>query len=109
MPRSLIRLMCALVCSLLLATAGRAQSDNFTIFAGSAGFNTPYGVATDSSGNVYVADSINSTIRKITPAAVVTTLARLAGSLGSADGTGSAASFNNPSGVASSDNVYVAD
>ncbi|MEO6486648.1 MAG: Ig-like domain repeat protein, partial [Thermoanaerobaculia bacterium] len=50
-------------------------------------------------------------IRKITPGAVVTTLAGLAGAFGSADGTGSAARFSGPSGVAtdSGGNVYVAD
>src|SRR2546421_37377 len=76
-----------------------------------ARFYYPYGVATDSSGNVYVADSYNSTIRRITPAGVVTTLAGLAGITGSADGTGSAARFYYPYGVAtdSSGNVYVAD
>ena len=53
----------------------------------------------------------NNTIRKVTPAGVVTTLAGLAGSSGSADGTGSAARFDYPSGVAvdSAGNVYVAD
>ena len=65
----------------------------------------------DSAGNVYVADTGNHTIRKVTPAGVVTTLAGLAGSAGSADGTGSAARFNHPIGVAvdSAGNVYVAD
>jgi sugar lactone lactonase YvrE len=65
----------------------------------------------DSSGNVYVADAGNSTIRKVTPAGVVTTLAGGAGQFGSTDGTGSAARFNAPAGVAvdSSGNVYVAD
>ena len=48
------------------------------------------GVAVDSAGNVYVADTYNYTIRKITPGAVVSTLAGLAGNIGSADGTGSA-------------------
>ncbi len=76
-----------------------------------ARFYYPFGVATDSSGNVYVADGGNDTIRKITPAGVVTTLAGLAGITGSADGTGSAARFYNPAAVAtdSSGNVYVAD
>jgi len=76
-----------------------------------ARFNSPYGVAADASGNVYVADTGNDAIRKITPAGLVTTLAGQAGSSGSADGTGRAARFNWPSGVAvdGAGNVYVAD
>jgi hypothetical protein len=75
-----------------------------------ATFYSPSGVAVDSSGNVYVADSANNKIRKITPAGVVTTLAG-SGAQGSADGNGTAATFYSPSGVAvdSSGNVYVAD
>jgi DNA-binding beta-propeller fold protein YncE len=66
-------------------------------------------VAVDGAGNVYVADSWNNTIRKVTPAGVVTTFAGQAGSSGSADGTGSAARFYDPQGVAvdSAGNVYV--
>ena len=76
---------------------------------GSAQFNYPNSVAVDSSGTVYVADLGNNRIRKITPAGAVTTLA--GGGSGFADGTGSAAQFNNPSGVAvgSFGIVYVAD
>ncbi len=76
-----------------------------------ARFFLPHGVAVDSSGNVYVADQNNSTIRKVTPGGVVTTLAGTAGVVGSADGTSCAAQFNYPFGVAvdSSGNVYVAD
>ena len=76
-----------------------------------AGFNSPRGVAIDAAGNVYVADVNNHTIVEITPHGVVTTLAGLAGSPGSADGTGSAARFNFQFGVAvdGAGNVYVAD
>jgi hypothetical protein len=76
-----------------------------------ARFNFPFGVAVDWAGSVYVADSYNHTIRKVTAAGVVTTLAGEAGSWGSADGTGSAARFYYPFGVAvdGSGNVYVAD
>ena len=75
-----------------------------------AGFNLPSGVAVDSAGNVYVADSSNGRIRKITSGGVVTTLAG-SGGTGSGDGTGAEASFYLPSGVAvdSAGNVYVAD
>src|SRR5439155_1044303 len=76
-----------------------------------ARFTSPYGVAVDGVGNFYVADSHNSTIRKITPDGVVTTLAGTAGQNGSADGTGRVARFTLPSGVAvdNAGNIYVAD
>jgi sugar lactone lactonase YvrE len=79
--------------------------------AASARFSGPAGLAKDSAGNVYVADVRNSTIREITPAGVVTTFAGTAGVVGSADGTGTAASFSYPNGVATDSlgNVYVAD
>jgi sugar lactone lactonase YvrE len=76
-----------------------------------ASFNAPLGVALDGSGNVYATDSGNNTIRKITPAGVVTTLAGTAGVIGGADGQGTAATFSTPSGIAmgASGNLYVAD
>jgi sugar lactone lactonase YvrE len=79
--------------------------------AAAARFNGPTGVAVDGDGNVYVADSGNSTIRKITPSGVVGTLAGTAGRTGSADGTGPAASFWWPFGVAvdAGGMVYVSD
>ena len=63
-----------------------------------AHFNAPYAVATDTSGNVYVADY--NIIRKITPAGVVSTLAGRPGVTGSTDRTGATASFYFPTGVA---------
>ncbi|MBV8666507.1 MAG: DUF4214 domain-containing protein [Burkholderiaceae bacterium] len=74
-------------------------------------FNNPQGLAIDSVGNIYVADSQNSTIRKITPAGLVSTLAGTAGVFGNKDGTGAAASFTAPTGlvVDSAGNVYVTD
>ncbi len=74
-------------------------------------FGAPSGVALDQAGNLYVADQAHGTIRKVTPAGVVTTLAGTADVVGSADGTGSAAQFDMPNGVAvdSAGNVYVAD
>jgi len=102
----------------------------FTTLAGNAGygsadgtgsvarFNFPRGVAVDSADNVYVADTYNDTIRKVTPAGLVTTLAGLfqldyqgypVGD--TADGTGSDARFSILWGVAvdSAGNLYVAD
>lgn len=77
----------------------------------SARFSQPLGLAVDTEGNVFVADSGNSTIRKITPNGVVSTFAGTAGSLGGVNGIGSAARFRAPYGVAldSSGNLYVAD
>jgi sugar lactone lactonase YvrE len=79
---------------------------------GAARFYYPSGIAADTAGNLYLADTDNNTIRKIVASTgVVTTIAGLAGSSGNADGTGSAARFNNPSGVAvdGAGNIYVAD
>lgn len=76
-----------------------------------AQFYSPSAVAADSTGNLYVADTWNHTLRKIAVSGEVTTLAGLAGQSGSVDGTGSAARFNQPNGVTvdSAGNVYVAD
>lgn len=75
-----------------------------------ASFDFPTGVAVDAGGQVYVADAVNSRIRKITPAGVVSTLAG-SGVRGSRDGTGTDASFDFPTGVAvdAIGHVYVAD
>ncbi len=109
--------------ALFFATAS-AQSYTFSTLAGTAGqagsadgtgsdarFSKPSSVAVDGSGNLYVADTENHTIRKITAAGVVTTLSGAAGQLGSTDGAGAVARFNRPQGVAvdGTGNVYVAD
>jgi sugar lactone lactonase YvrE len=74
-----------------------------------AQFLSPTGIAADGDGNLYVADSDNHRIRKIViDTKAVTTLA--GSSRGYADGTGTAAKFNTPSGIAVYDGVlYVAD
>ncbi|HXD78109.1 MAG TPA: NHL repeat-containing protein [Puia sp.] len=78
--------------------------------ARAARFNSPQGLAVDGEGNVYVADTSNNRIRKITAAGVVSTLAGT-GKYGLQDGVGSSALFNYPSGIAidGSGNLYVAD
>jgi sugar lactone lactonase YvrE len=76
-----------------------------------ASFRYPFGITVDSGGNLYVADTYNETIRKITPAGVVSTIAGLPTVSGSADGLGSAARFADPEGIAidSKGNLFVAD
>lgn len=76
-----------------------------------ARFNTPGGIAVDGAGNVYVADTGNHTIRKISPAGEVTTVAGEAGVAGHSDGTGKAAHFSAPNAIAleSNGNLLVAD
>ena len=91
-----------------LANFGRADG-----IGSVAKFLLPTGVAVDAAGNVYVADSLNDTIRKVTPTGVVTTLAGISRKwlAPTPDATGSAAQFSQPYGVAvdSFGNVYVAD
>jgi DNA-binding beta-propeller fold protein YncE len=83
--------------------AGSAKVTGSTDAMGSnARFFWPEAVAVDSAGNVYVADTANNSIRKVTPMGLVTTLAA---------STGSMPAFNNPSGVAvdAAGNLFVAD
>ncbi len=77
-------------------------------------FNYPQGIAVDTNGNLYVADTLNHTIRMITPSGtnwITSTIAGLAGTAGTNDGTNSLARFYSPEGVAVdiAGNVYVAD
>ena len=111
--------------------AGNAEEADSADGNGTAArFREPVGVAVDGKGNLYVADSKNHTIRKVSAAGFVTTLAgrvsapdpyqlhlsrhkthHRPGGAGHTDGTGSAARFDNPSGVAvgRAGNLYVAD
>ena len=97
------------VVTTLAGSAGHSGSADGT--NNTARFNNPVGVAVDTGGNLYVADTGNNTLRKVTSGGVVTTLAGFAGQSGSADGTNGTARFTNPTGVAvdSAGNVYVAD
>ncbi len=98
--------------------------ENPTIFAGTqwqsgyvdgvgqaARFNLPFQGCTDEDGNLYVAELINHTIRKITPDGVVSTYAGIGGEKGYLDGKPSQAKFNEPMGVAidKDGTLYVAD
>ncbi|MDB5096774.1 MAG: hypothetical protein JWM80_1195 [Cyanobacteria bacterium RYN_339] len=75
-----------------------------------ARFNYPRGVAVDPVGNVYVADTDNDRIRKITPQGMVSTLSGI-GTQGYVDGPRVMARFAYPNGVTVDGlgNVYVAD
>ena len=77
----------------------------------SARFLQPTGVALGLDGNLYVTDTGNHTIRKVTPSGVVTTFAGTPGLAGSEDGTGAAARFNGPTGIVLDQacNAYISD
>ncbi|HTC20078.1 MAG TPA: NHL repeat-containing protein [bacterium] len=90
--------------------AGQLNPGDNNAAGTSASFRGPSGVAVDSNGNVYVADSGNNLIREITPAGMVSTLAG-SGQQGSNNARATAASFYYPQEVAlnSSGDVFVAD
>jgi PKD repeat protein len=93
----------------IAATSGSADGTN-----DDALFNSPLSIAADSANNLYVADYGNSTIRKISPSGtnwVVSTIAGVAGQIGSTDGTGTNALFYEPWGatVDSTGNLFVTD
>lgn len=94
----------------LAGLAGNRGSADGT--GSSARFFYPRGLALDGAGNLYVSDHFNHTIRKVTPAGVVSTYLGLAGSYGSVGGIGSAARLHYPAGLAvdlSRNVLYVAE
>ncbi len=95
--------------STLAGSVGLRGNDDGT--GSAARFDDPRSIAVDGAGNVYVGEFTRSTIRKITPAGVVTTLAGTSGEHGLRDGTGSAALFFEPTGLAAmaDGTLYVGD
>jgi hypothetical protein len=93
----------------LAGLSGNRGSDDGTNSA--ARFYSPFGIAVDPAGTLYVGDTYNQLVRKITPGGVVTTIGGQAGTSGSTDGSGSEARFSSPEGLAAdaSGCVYVAD
>ncbi|MFD2584443.1 DUF6443 domain-containing protein, partial [Pedobacter vanadiisoli] len=89
------------------AGTGSAGSSNGSAL--SATFRNPMGIAVDASGNIYVADRLNHMIRKISGGTVSTVAGN--GSMGSANGYGTSATFQYPNNLAvdASGNIYVAD
>jgi sugar lactone lactonase YvrE len=79
--------------------AGQASVGNTDGTGIAARFNSPNGIAIDGAGNLYIADTYNHVVRRITPSGAVTTLAG-SGRQGTADGTGAASEFSAPHYIA---------
>jgi len=95
------------VVTTLAGTAGAAGRADGA--GGAAQFRFPSHVAVNSAGDLFVTDTDNQAVRRITPAGVVTTVG--GGSMGTADGVGTAAQFRDPKGIAADrqGRLYVAD
>jgi sugar lactone lactonase YvrE len=93
----------------LAGLLGQCAYDDGT--GSNARFYLPANIIADSTGNLIVADEGNNSIRRVTPAGLVTTIAGVGAQAGYVDATGSAARFNNPEALSTdtSGNIYVAD
>ena len=96
----------------LAAGSGAFAFAGDSSFAVRARLNSPSGIARDVTGNIYVADSDNNRVRKISPDGVIVTIAGtgVAGAMGDG-GFGVAAQLNHPMAVAADNggNLYIAD
>ncbi len=112
-----------LITLFILLEISEMNAQVVTTIAGSAGvvgttngignlvrFNNPHGITSDKSGNIYITDRYNNLIRKITTSGIVSTLAGT-GAVGSTDGAGNVATFNEPWGITCDTlgNIFVAD
>ncbi|HHL40620.1 MAG TPA: hypothetical protein ENJ37_08945, partial [Deltaproteobacteria bacterium] len=95
---------------LVLTVAGGRRAGRRDGVGNSALFSWPTGIAVDKDGYIYVCDSNNNSIRRVSPEGLVITLAG-SGTAGSADGEAAAASFTFPTGITVADDgtVYIAD
>ncbi|HEY9722002.1 MAG TPA: IPT/TIG domain-containing protein [Oscillatoriaceae cyanobacterium] len=100
----------AVVTTLAGQTGGDGALGNTNGSGAAAKFYFPDSVAVDSHGNIFVADTANNLIRKVTPAGLVSTFAG-SGEATRLDGTGTGAKFNAPWGICCdpSDNLYVTE
>lgn len=97
---------------LVTTVAGKAGEVGSADGVGEAArFSSPAGIVVDPAGVLFVADSGNRLIRRITPAGRVTTIAGTVGTIDVLDGTGSNAHFNRPEGITrdSAGNLFVTD
>jgi hypothetical protein len=105
-----LRVVAAPTIPTITTIAGNGISGYADGSGNTARFNGPSAIAVHSNGNIYVADTNNNRIRKITNTGIVSTIAG-SGAKSFGDGTGIAASFNSPTGIAvdANENIYVAD